>query len=171
MIITSFTNGLVQFFDKVLTTFYLEYSVLFSHPDHWMFLLACGAVVNNRIALEDLQSTLSEWNVPYTFGFTAPTFNTHLTSDFIAHFGTRILIQTAGLKEKTICHMLDLCWNLCRHGSLILFRYSYDDKCVLREEYQWIHLTLQPGRHPLPMQCPLCKCIGSLCFPYQMSGC
>lgn len=155
----------------MLTADYLNYARDWAVPQHWMFLLACGAVVNNGDALDDLQSTLYKWKVPYTFGFTAPTFNAHLASEFFAIFGTRVIIEEAPLKEKTICSMLDLCWSLRRHGSLLLFRYPEHEsqQWMLREEYMWFHIKLQPAGKPVGMQCPLCKCIGCLdTFHYKL---
>ena len=140
----------------------MTYAAQFAAPNHWLFLLACGAVVNNGTASDDLQKTLKDWEVPYTFGFTAKSFNAHLASVFIAQFATRIIIKNADLSEHSLCHLLDLCYNLCRHGSLLLFCSKPNVAWILREEYKWHHHKLQPGGIPLPMQCACCKCIGCL---------
>ncbi|EPT00501.1 hypothetical protein FOMPIDRAFT_1049544 [Fomitopsis schrenkii] len=151
-----------NFFEKVLTEEYLQYAMHFPQEEHWMFMLACGALVNNSHARGNLEATLRKWSIPYTFGFTAPTFNMHLASNFLSIFGTRVIIKGAPLKRKTICQMLDLCWSLRRHGSVVLFRYQFEDDNILCEEYKWYHHKLQPGGEPVGMQCRRCDCIGCL---------
>ena len=140
----------------------MTYTAQFAAPNHWLLLLACGAVVNNSTASDDLQKTLKEWEVPYTFGFMAKSFNAHLASDFIAQFAPCIIVKNADLSEDSLCHLLDLHYNLHRHGSLLLFHSKANVPWILREEYKWHHHKLQPGGIPLPMQCAHCKCIGCL---------
>ena len=109
---------------------YLTYATHIAAPNHWLFLLACGAVVNNSQASDDLQQTLHYWEIPYTFGFTAPSFNAHLASDFIANFATRVIIENADLKPESLCKLLDMCYNLRRHGTLLLFRYKENSQGI-----------------------------------------
>ncbi|EPS97358.1 hypothetical protein FOMPIDRAFT_1052572 [Fomitopsis schrenkii] len=158
-----------NFFEKVLTKEYLEYTSHFPQEENWMFMLACGALVNNHHTCGNLQATPCKWSIPYTFGFTAPTFNMHLASNFLAIFGTRVIIEGALLKQKTICHMLDLCWSLRHHGSVVLFHYQFEDDNILCKEYKWYHHKLQPGGEPVGMQCRHCDCIG--CFKAYFFRC
>lgn len=127
----------------------MTYVTHIAAPNHWLFLLACGAVVNNSQASDDLQQTLHYWEIPYTFGFTAPSSNAHLASDFIANFGTCVIIENADLKPESLCKLLDMCYNLRRHGTLLLFCYKENSQGIWQEQYRWHHPKLQPGGIPL----------------------
>lgn len=142
-----------------MTPDYFEFTRRFAGKEHWLFILACGAIVNIPSALEELKESLLFYKVPFTVGFSAETFNAHLASDFFEKFGTRVLIEGAPLTSKTVCHMLDLTWNLRRHRSVNLFRLSCDDSgnnSLAHECYVWHHPTLAPAGHVAPFQCPTC---------------
>ncbi|KAH9913652.1 uncharacterized protein B0H18DRAFT_1126092 [Fomitopsis serialis] len=128
---------------------------------HYMFILACGAIVNKKESLEALREQLFLYKVPFTLGFTTATLNAHLCSDFVGHFATRVIVELAVPKQSTMCKMLGMSFTLRRHSSVVVFRYEglMGDKRVDVEKYVWHHPKLAPAGHPLPYQCPICKAL------------
>lgn len=159
---SAIANDYMEFFETVIGQDYLNYTSQFASPDHWLFLLACSTVINCGEAADDLMQALYKHKIPNTFGFTASSFNAHLASDFIANFGTHVIIKNADLSAKSLCHLLDMSYNLHRHGTILLFCFKPGVDWIIQEQYKWHHLQLQPGGIPLPMQCSHCKCIGCL---------
>ncbi|TFY57519.1 hypothetical protein EVJ58_g6976 [Rhodofomes roseus] len=133
---------------------------------HWMFILACGAIVNNNTACMHLKRQLLEYNkVPFVFGFSAATFNAHLSSDFIIHFATRVVIQLAVPLRHTMARMRNMSFSLRLHSGVIVFRYHNsmeNTPLITVKNYVWHHPNLAPGGMRIPSQCPDCMRLGTL---------
>ncbi|KAH9914546.1 uncharacterized protein B0H18DRAFT_1045008 [Fomitopsis serialis] len=159
------TSSIDKFFFRVLTPPYLEYTKQYGETSHWMFILACGAIITSPKALDTLDNELLKHRVPFCIGFTASSLNAHLAADFIIAFGSRVLIERARLTSKTLRKLLQLSWSLRRHGSIVLFRLCDNEagmRWIAREEYVWHHRKLAPAGHPTPLQCPECKHLHTL---------
>ncbi|TFY52085.1 hypothetical protein EVJ58_g10209 [Rhodofomes roseus] len=157
------TSPIDEWFNIVLTD---EFKVLCDKvSQHWMFILACGAIVNNNTARMHLKRQLLEYKVPFAFGFSAAMFNAHLSSDFIIHFATRVIIQLAVPLRHTMARMLNMSFSLRLHSGVIVFRYHNsmeNTPSITVENYVWHHPNLAPGGMRIPSQCPDCMRLGTL---------
>ncbi|KAG8215296.1 hypothetical protein J3R82DRAFT_8885 [Butyriboletus roseoflavus] len=113
-----------------------------------LFMLACGAMVNNSKSLAGLRQGLTSLGVGDALTFDVKYLSTMNTMDLLMKVTKSVIIHSFEFSQA-LEHFLKQCMTLGRHTSIIHFV-----KHIIK--YSWAHWDYQLWGQTLPLQCPQC---------------
>ncbi|KAG1728831.1 uncharacterized protein EDB91DRAFT_1160485 [Suillus paluster] len=161
--ITDHTNDAIgavpEFMDTLLDPWR---NVIRRAKDTTLFLLGCGAIVNQPENFRGLRTSIVNHRISSAVAFTAKHFRPTSACHFMISFAQSVLIECFPLREA-FPKILDQS-ELGMHSDVILMSVTsgdnHDGLAMLLQctRYSWAHVTARPWGNTLPIQCPQCGC-------------
>ncbi|KAG1863661.1 hypothetical protein F4604DRAFT_1929061 [Suillus subluteus] len=129
-------------------------SVIDGAEESYLWLFACGALINKPIAFGCLQQAVINHHMTATIGFNAVRFQPSFATHLLLAFMELVIIKRLPIRVA-FPEMVGQSYKLGRHSNVFLLVPVAPDSLAIKK-YSWTHHELRPWGQYLPVQCPDC---------------